>query len=223
MNWYKYIKFSSNNLKFPQNIEEQIDRISNECVKYYFSKEDKPIIEESFNFINPYSQEKDNIPVIIHPLTNEFKNTTALFNPQKRSLSIFPYHHNLQNVNKNSLLNYIKQYIYHELSHAIDPKFLIKDWWRNRKNVDYLLREEEFDAYSKQIEYIIQNNINEKNIENLKTWLRTNDTNLIPNYLNNYKEIIQYWQGNKPIYIKKLKQRIYNSFIGRPNNAVHNT
>jgi len=51
-------------------------------------------------------------------------------------------------------------------------------------------------------------------------WLKTNDINLIPDYLIDYKKTIQYWQENKPIYIKKLKQRIYNSFIGENNNAI---
>ena len=58
------------------------------------------------------------------------------------------------------------------------------------------------------------------NIKNLKTWLKTNDINLIPDYLQNHKNKIQYWQKNKPIYIKKLKQRIYNSFIEKLNNDI---
>ena len=220
MNWYKYLKFSSRNIKLPKEIEKQINDITNISVKYYFSNQKKKNIAGIIYFTNPYTKQQDNIPVVLHPLTSGFENTIANFNPQERIINIFPYHHKIQDVNFSKLFNYIKENLYHEITHSIDPKFLIKDWWRNRKNVDYLLREEEFDAYSKQIEYIVQNNINKTNIENLKTWLRTNNIESMPDYLQNYKNIIQYWQTNKPIYIKKLKQRIYNSFIGELNNDI---
>ena len=221
MNWYLKIISSSHNLKFPEGIEEQINALINQCVKYCFSKQNKPIYGGTFIYINPYTNQQDSINSIIFPSApHSFEKTIALFNPQKRSISIFPYNHNINNISPSILFNYLKPYIYHEISHAIDPKFLIKDWWKNRKNIDYLLREEEFDAYSKQIEYIIQNNINKTNIENLKTWLKTNDINIIPDYLQCHKNKIQYWQENKPIYIKKLKQRIYNSFIKGSENDV---
>jgi len=224
MNWFKNIIFSSHNLKFPQNIEKQINDISNECVKYYFSKQNKAIYGGTLNFINPYTNQSDSINTAIFPSApTDLENTAGTFNPQKRIISIFPYRHNIENINHDKLFNHIKEHLYHEVSHAIDPKFLIKDWWRTRSQVDYLSREEEFDAYSKQIECTIRNNINEANIENLKIWLKTNDLNLIPNCLQPHKDKIQYWQKNKPIYIQKLKQRLYNSFIGELNNVIHTT
>jgi hypothetical protein len=214
MNWYKKIILSSKNIQFPDDIEEQIDEISNKTVEYYFSQQNEKIFGGTFNFINPYNNQLNSIPTIIHPFTIEFKNTIAIFNPQKRILSIFPYHHNIKDINPSNFFNYIKSYIYHEITHAIDPKFLIEDWWRNRQDVDYLLREEEFDAYSKQIEQTIKNNINDINIENLKMWLKTDNTDLMPGCLKDHLDIIQYWKINKPIYMKKLKQRLYNFFIG---------
>ena len=43
MNWYKNRIFSSHNLQFPEKMEEQINDITNKCVEYYFSKQNKPI------------------------------------------------------------------------------------------------------------------------------------------------------------------------------------
>jgi len=94
----------------------------------------------------------------------------------------------------------------------IDPEVLCKVLTKEKYK---------FDAYSKQIKHIIQNNINETNIENLKTWLITDDINLIPDYLQKYKDIILCWQKYEPFYIKKLRQRLYNSFIGEPDNAIY--
>ena len=91
MNWFKNIILSSHNLQFPEKMEEQVNDLTNKCVEYYFSKQNKKIYAGTFNFINPYTNQSDSIPVVIFPRTLEFNNIIALFNPQKRSLSVFPY------------------------------------------------------------------------------------------------------------------------------------
>jgi len=213
MNWFlKYI-FSSNNIIFPKNIEEQINYFSNFCVDYYFNNEIKAVVPDRFDFINTYTDKQDFIPVIVFPYNDNMENVIAVFNPQYRNISIFPYHHNLKNVNKENLFKYLKENIYHELTHAIDPKFQIPNWWKDRNKINYLLREEEFDAYSKQIEIMVKQNLNKTNLKEFKNWLVSFDSP-IPSYLISFKKVIDFWINNNKKYIKKLKKRLYNVFSG---------
>lgn len=224
MNWYRIFKFGSNFVKLPDNIDEQINEVAREAVKYYFYNKNKEEIIGKFTFINPYTKNSDYIYVVSWSFTLDQKDAIAAFNPQNRIMSIFPYHHKINNVNTMSLFHYIKENLYHEVTHMVDPKFLIKDWWRGRQNINYLSREEEFDGYSRQIEFIIKTNLNEKNIEDFINWLRTDNINLLSKLLSQNKDIedvILYWRTNKSIYYKKLKQRLYNSFVkGEIYNAI---
>ncbi len=218
MNWYKnIIIFSSHNIKFPENLDDDINKIVEEAVNYYYSNEEKPKITDNIDIIDPYTKEEDKIIFIIQPFTIDFINTIATFNPQNRVVSIFPYHHNLENFNEQILFQHYKEKIYHEIAHFTDPKFKIKDFWKNRNKINYLLREEEFDAYSKEMEIVVKSNLNNNNIEEFKQWLRDGGINFLPVYLNFYREMILYWYENKPEYIKMLKQRLYNVMKGYKN------
>ncbi len=218
MNWYKnIIKFSSHNIKFPENLDNDINEIVEEAINYYYSNEEKPKITDNIDIIDPYTKEEDKIIFVIQPFTVDFINTIASFNPQNRIVSIFPYHHNLENFNEQILFQHYKEKIYHEIAHFIDPKFKIKDFWKDRNKINYLLREEEFDAYSKEIEFVVKSNLNDNNIEEFKQWLRDGNISFLPIYLNFYREMISYWYKNKPEYIKILKQRLYNVMKGHKN------
>lgn len=220
MNWYRILKFASNNIIFPDDIRQQIDNISKICVDYYLAnRQDKTLIGE-FSFINPYTNQQDLIPAVVYPYDFAMKGLTAVFNPQRRIITIFPYHNKVQNINKNNLFLHFKENISHEITHAIDPKFLIPDWWRNRNKISYYSKEEEFDAYSKQMEITIKSNLNKENFAEFKNWLVSSDLSLLPQYLDFYKEMLSFWYKYKPEYVKKLKQRLYNDFIGKSNYGI---
>ncbi|MFA5758894.1 MAG: hypothetical protein WC942_06020 [Clostridia bacterium] len=216
MNWYKRNKLASNNIKFPENIEEDINEISEYCVNYYFEgRQGKEFIKE-INFINPYKNKQERVYIVVYPSTSNKIEAIASFNSQNKTIVIFPYHNNTDNINRYELFILIKRAVYHEITHAIDPKLSIPNWQKNRINIKYELKQEEFDAYSKQIEITIKNNLNENNFEEFKNWLLSSDINTIPFYLDWYKnKFLKEWEKYKPIYIKKLKQRLYNIFIKR--------
>jgi len=220
MNWYKKIIFSTRNLKFPEKIEEQIDEATHAAVNYYFSNNQEKTYQGSFTYVNPYGKKDKPIPILTHPYTIENINEIANFNPQHRLINVFPYHHNLRDVNPTSLFNYLKPFIYHEFAHAVDPKFLIPEWWRGRENIPYYEKEEEFDAYSKQMELIIQSNLNKDNTNEFKKWITSTDILSMPQYLNYFYNIIENWRTYKPEYIKLLRQRLYNSFIRSKEDVV---
>jgi hypothetical protein len=213
MNWYRKTKFATQFFKLPDGIEKQIDKIDQASVDYYFSNGNKTKYFMDLEFKNPYGKEGKPIPILIQPYTSSWINTISVFNPQHRNISIFPYHHNVENVNPEKLFDYLRPFIYHEIAHAVDPKYFIPDWWRNRKNIPYYEREEEFDAYAKQMEIVVQSNLNDGNFNEFKQWLSSPSISLLPSYLDFFKVMLLYWYKNKPEYIKLLKQKLYNAFI----------
>ena len=65
-NWYKnIIKFSSWNLKFPEELYKDIDEISSECEKYHLLGENERRYVGTVNFQNPYDKIGESIDAII--------------------------------------------------------------------------------------------------------------------------------------------------------------
>jgi len=223
MNWYRKTKLATNSIKFPDDMEEQIDAASRSVVDYYFSNSQEVIYQGSFTYVNPYGKKGKPIPILAHPYTPDRSLEIASFNPQYRNINVFPYHHTVEDVSSEKLFNYLKPFIYHEVAHAIDPKYFIPDWWRGRENIPYYEKEEEFDAYSKQMEFVIQSNLNENNIKEFKKWITSPLVLLVPPYLSYFQNAIAEWSKYKPEYIKLLRQRLYNAFIKDNKYAVPKT
>jgi len=219
INWYKKIIYSSNNIKFPEDLDNKIDEIAQKSVDFFYSNSEKPIYGGDINIIDPYTDKEDKILFTIYPFTPNEINSIAVFNPQKRIITIFPFHHNLSYFNENILFQLYKEKIYHEITHFIDPKFKIPDWWRDRSKIDYLKREEEFDAYSKEIEFVIKSDLNEQNREKIKDWLRNGNIYSLPYFFDPYKDTIGYWKDNVPNFYRMLKQRIYNLLMEEKENV----
>ncbi len=213
-NWYKNIKYSTRNIKIPNEIEEDINEISKIVTDYRFSNKQKENYIGKLKFTNPYSKQKEKIDIIIIPQNEEFENAIAVYNPFKNSIVVFPYHLITNETNYNKLFNIYKLSIEHEIIHSIDPKSKLDKFLYDTDTEKYLVREDEFDAYSNQIKNDILNNLTPENKELLKNWLISPDILNLPIFMQHYDNIIKQWLDKKPEYIKTLKIRLYNNFFG---------
>ena len=210
MNWFK--KISSFNLRFTDEIEQDIQEIAQTVLEYYLNNIQEPQYLGSVKFTDPYqnTQRKVNIVVLPSSKTND---QFGYYDPNEETVSIFP--HNLQTKikNKTLLFNAFEDGIRHEIAHVIDPKLKIKETGK-----DNYLSPEEFDAYSKQITEQLKREIkNNKNIKPVvEEYLRTN-TLQRSNPISNFTEILEIWnksdQENNTDYIRRLKLRIYNEVL----------
>ena len=88
MNWYKLEKKSSNNIKFPENIEEDINEATEYCVNYYFERRRDEVYIGDIGIFNPYTNKKEEVSIVIIPNPKGLKGTSGTFNPQNRTISI---------------------------------------------------------------------------------------------------------------------------------------
>jgi len=100
----------------------------------------------------------------------------------------------------------------------INPEIIIKlslDGMENKNPPDMYecLKPTEFDAYSKQMECVIQSNLNEDNFKEFKEWIISPNILSFPFYLEYFHGVLIKWGTYKPKYIKLLRQRLYNAFI----------
>ena len=220
MNWFK--KISSFNIRFNDEIEQDIKEITKYVLNYYLEENTELFVMNPWVFSDPYQNTQRKVNIVVFPTKQG--NQIAYYNGDSQTISIFP--HNLQTdvKNKNLLFNAFEYAIKHEVAHAIDPKLRIEKPIEG-EGYEYYSSPAEFDAYSKQItehlkQYIKENPENKNTIEK---WLR-NDTLSADNPLTIYSEILQFWAQsdyeNKTNYIRKLKQRIYNEVIKEEENNV---
>ena len=213
MNWLK--KISSFNLRFTNEIEQDIPEIAKTVLTYYLNNNQEPLAAGVLKVTDPYKNIQRQINVVILP-SSKTNDQIAHYDAKEELISIFPYNLQLKIINKNMLLNAFEDIIKHEIAHAIDPKLSLKS--KKETNIYEYYSPIEFDGYSKQItEQIkreIKNNINIKPI--VKEWLRT-DILQQGNPILNYIKILMAWdqsdQENNTDYIRRLKLRIYNEAL----------
>jgi hypothetical protein len=228
MNWYKKVKISSNTLKLPPEIYPQIETIIKNILLFYKnfqSLPSSPIQIGTISFLDKYSNQNVSSNIYINnkfveqagniPAQRDRITGNIYFNIYKE-VNVFP-----ERIDENYLKNILTNQLYHELSHSIDPKIISLQ--KQYPNMSDWSKPTEFDAYSRElIEYVKNAYQNPQNKESIKQWLvsesfgETNpEINTILNIPSPLFVIINFWKQNNPIYIKKLKQRIYNEVINQ--------
>ena len=213
MNWFK--KISSFNLRFTDEIEQDIKEVAKTVLNYYLSKNQEPLAAGVFKFTDPYQNIQRQINIVVLP-SSQTSDQIAHYDSKEKTISIFPYNLQAEITNENMLLNAFEDAIKHEAAHVIDPKFRLKP--KKKTNIYEYYSPIEFDGYSKQITEQIKREI--KNNSNIKPtveeWLRT-DTLQQGNPILNYIEVLTAWdqsdQENNTDYIRRLKLRIYNEAL----------
>ena len=233
MNWYNKILFSAHNFRHNEDNGADIDYITNEVVNYVLLNKQNKEVLNSISLDNSYTGEKEIVNVIIAPIDPEEGGDPGVYNPQKRIISIYPYHIKTKSTDKQELFNIYKPFVSHEITHALDPSIKEGKWKRpDRLGVPKTLRFDEFNAYSKQIkDYLLDiitpknDGKNEQQIEQIrkyidsrilqiKEWMRLQDMNLIPKEILNYQGMLLKWQKEKPEYIRSFFDKLYNDLFG---------
>lgn len=215
MNWYTKIVLSAYNFRLNQDNESDIDRITNAAVDYTISnKKDKEFVTPPVMLENSYTKEQELVYVIIDPSTKE---NAGNWNPERKTISIFPYWIGKNNGSRQELFDLYRPYVSHEFSHAIDPSIKGEKWKnKNRLGSPMFLRFDEFNAYSKQMSDYLRNIANSNNpyrIEQIKEWMRKQNMDMIPKEIANYKNVLLTWQKNKPEYIRWFFDKLYNDLF----------
>jgi len=239
MNWYKVLKFSSYSLEFPKDVYPQIKEIVEKIINFYI-KYKKPLLGVTFIgkiiFLDIYSKRQLISKIYI---TNEVVSTKVTLNNKPLAYR--------DRINGNIYFNIVKEFLQgvkddinlvkltienqliHELTHSVDPKIINLN--RTYPNIAHrLLTPTEFDSHSKEIiSYINTAYKNIKNKDKIKNWVISDKfgelDSIIMNILNipdPIFRIIQFWKDNKPIFYRKLKQRIYNEVINNGSNTRQN-
>ncbi len=226
MNWYKNIIFSSRNLKLPEGTEEQVRGIVDKIIislQNLQNLPEDPILIGQINFINPYNKQNSLSNIYLNNKTvEETGNTVAMRDRQTGDIYLNIYkafllsHKNLIDINYTKKI--LKEHLFHELTHSIDPKIINLNKTYDMYEYD---KPTEFDAYSREItNYINTAYKSEENQALLKRYMVSNSfgepLDDIINILNmpiNLFFIIKYWKENNPKYIKQLRQRIFNEVI----------
>ena len=222
-NWYKNTTYSSWNLKTPENIYPQIDNIVNNIVDFYRTLKEvpsTPLKIGTVSFLDEYSGNNIFSDIYINNkmveddggtfAKRDRDNGNIYFNIFKEAI--------LNGVNEqylNTLRNFLRGNLIHELSHSIDPKIVDLDKTYNL--YDYL-KPTEFDAYSKEITDFIKKAYQDKNNrEILKDWIVSSDFGIYSEEINNILnmpsplfQIINIWKNNNLKFYRKLRQRIAN-------------
>lgn len=202
MSWLS--KTSSNLLKVPTEVLQDIQDIVDEVINYIENKKKKPEAIGILKLSNPYTKKYQEIRVVILP---ESSNSMAIYNPGEKTISIFAYAQKTDNLE--SLKNWFIAVIRHEITHAVDPKFFRRKY---SPKTEYLDLDYEFDGISAEIiQHInddINDDINDQNKQDLLEWIKTPIQ--MPSILYPFKNYISYWKNNKPKWFRKLIQRIYN-------------
>jgi len=217
MNWFK--KISSFNLKFTDEIEQDIQEIAKTVLEYYLNNSQEPQYLGSVKFTDPYQNTQREVNIIVLP-SSKTSDQFGYYDPNEETVSIFPHNLRTKITNRTLLFNAFEDGIRHEIAHVIDPKLKIKETGK-----DKYLSPEEFDAYSKQITEQLKREIeNNNNIQPIiEEWLRTDilqDGNPILNYIEALTAWDQSDQENNTNYIRKLKLRIYNEILAKENEDV---
>lgn len=215
MSWlYKINKYSSWNIRFSKEIENDIEQISDIITEYYLKKTQE---KEAFNweFTNNYTNNKDSVLVAILPHSKN-QEQIALYDPANNIINIYPFNLKTQVIDKTLIKNVLKNALQHEFTHKIDPK--IKNYKEPKNQYEYYTSRLEFDGYAKQIIEDLKNQVklNPLISTEVLNWLRT--PGKIPTPLKPYEEILSYWNQHDKTsnfeYIKTLKKRIYNELYG---------
>jgi hypothetical protein len=232
MNWYKKLKRGSYTLNLPAEIYPQIKKIIKDILLFYKNFQalsSSPIQIGTISFFDKYSNQ--NISSIIY-INNKFIEQEGNIPAQRDRITgniYFNIYKEVEISPKTIDYNYLKHILtnqlVHELSHSIDPK--ITSLQKQYPNIKEWSKPTEFDAYSRElIEYIRNAYQNPQNKENIKQWIVSEsfgETN--PEIIRKLNIpfdlflIIDFWKQNNPIYIKKLKQRIYNEVISNENTT----
>lgn len=222
MNWYK---LSSHGFHLPEEILNDIAKISKLIVKYVFDKKTSEEIIETVKVKNTYTKKEDLIPVKAIPKDIYGIGAFGLYNDDLNQIEIFPYNVGDYSSDYNYLLSSYSEILKHEIIHAFDPKVAIRKNRRdglmehgNQKEVDKmdakyeLLQEYEFDAYSGQIIDFITRNISlYENKRQIWEWFKSPFSSSIPNFFpGSYSYIIGFWRDNKATFFRRLLSRISN-------------
>ena len=214
MNWLQ--KISSFNIRFTDEIEQDIQEITKTVLNYYLNKNKEPLV--MWRPFDPYLKQQRAIKIAILP-TSKSKDQIARYNSEKQEIYIFPYNLLLETseINDKNLFSAFYQGVVHEVAHALDPKFKLnsKHPIKDTNQYEYYSSPIEFDGYSKQIAEYLKKEIdkNEDTKPIVEDWLR-NDILKPDNPLIAYDQSLMYWaqsdQENKTDYIRRFKLRIYN-------------
>lgn len=228
MRWLsKIIKFSSWNIRFSTETEQEIDKVAEQLSQYYLDlRKDRKIY--TIKALNLYTSQKETIYIIVLSESVN-KKAIAVYNPaivaDGTTCNVYPYNLPPKIKNKSKIYDAFKNALQHEMAHAFDPKLRMPGNMP-QNDFEYYSSPVEFDGYSKQI------------IENLRMqlpkdpylyndiikWIKYPiNINNLPNVLNNYYEIFLSWMQsdnqNKTKYIRTFKHRLYNEiFSGDENN-----
>ena len=226
MNWFKIYKYGSYNLRLPPEAENQIDIVVNNIINFYKTLKSlpaSPIQIGTVSFFDIYS--KNNISVNIF-MSNQFVEDDKK-TPAKRDRKTGNIYCNIfkaflidpDRIDWNNLKPILKNQLYHELSHSIDPKIISLN--KQYSGMDEKLRPTEFDGYSQEItRYILEAYKIPQNKEKIREWVTSSffgeDNNeimgllKIPDYIFN---IIKKWRYDNPDFLKRFRQRIYNEIM----------
>lgn len=214
MNWYK---LSSHGFHLPEEILNDIAKISKLIIKYVFDKKTSEEIIETVKVKNTYTKKEDLIPVKAIPKDIYGTGVFGLYNDNLNQIEIFPYNVGDYSSDYNYLLSSYSEILKHEMIHAFDPKIAIRKNRRNslieqgnQKEVDRIdsrdefLQEHEFDAYSRQITDFITKNISDKNKKEMREWLRSPLPSNFPSFLQTYFYIIYLWKTANLLFSEDL-------------------
>jgi len=205
MSWLS--KTSSNLLKIPAEVLQDIQDITDEIINYTKAKKTKSEAIGTISFLNPYTNKQQATKIVIFPENYKHYNEIAVYNPKENTISVFPYHFKTNDIKlfRQAIIGAIR----HEVTHAIDPKFYRKTYPPSTSYLDF---DYEFDGISAQIIQRIQDKINNQNRNELMKWMKSSISPL-PEYLYPFEKTIIYWKNNKPAWFRKLIQRIYNEVL----------